>query len=458
MAEHCGYVVRVEKLRPHGNADKLQILTVFSTDVIVSTDVKYGDIGVYFPSDLQLGEKFCQVNDLVRRKDENGNTCGGYLDPVKRNIKALKLRGEQSDGLYLPLSYLSAFTDIDKLKVGDTVDTLGGEVICCKYIPATNKSDPHTAKAKERKPRVSASCPFFKEHVETEQLVHHLSEFHEGDDIEITLKMHGTSQRTGYLPVTRTKRNGWLRRLLHLPPKTHTEYEYISGSRRVVLGERKAKGFYDSDDWRYAMEAKFVGQLRKGETVYYEVVGFQGHGGAPIMGAADNKTTRDKAFIQKYGDRTVFSYGCDPSGIYADICGYSGEEGLLPSAPCCEVYVYRMTMTNPDGFVMEYSPEQMRQRCGQMGVKYVMEFDRFRIPKGTFDAGAYVKAKAEQYYDGADPIGQTHIREGVVIRIVNRPGFVVFKHKNISFKILSGLIAEQVKPDEITDETLLEEM
>lgn len=29
MSEHCGYVVRVENLRPHSNADRLQIVTFF---------------------------------------------------------------------------------------------------------------------------------------------------------------------------------------------------------------------------------------------------------------------------------------------------------------------------------------------------------------------------------------------------------------------------------------------
>lgn len=27
MSEHCGYVVAVEKLRPHTNADRLQVAT-----------------------------------------------------------------------------------------------------------------------------------------------------------------------------------------------------------------------------------------------------------------------------------------------------------------------------------------------------------------------------------------------------------------------------------------------
>jgi len=56
--------------------------------------------------------------------------------------------------------------------------------------------------------------------------------------------------------------------------------------------------------------------------------------------------------------------------------------------------------------------------------------------------------KAEQFYDGPDPIGKTHVREGVVVRIVNRPKFAAFKHKNFSFKCLEGLVkAEATAPD-----------
>lgn len=54
----------------------------------------------------------------------------------------------------------------------------------------------------------------------------------------------------------------------------------------------------------------------------------------------------------------------------------------------------------------------------------------------------YVKEMAEQYYDGANPIGKTRIREGVVARIINRSKFTAFKHKNYSFKMLEDLIKE----------------
>ena len=28
MSQHCGYIIKVDKLRPHTNADKLQILEI----------------------------------------------------------------------------------------------------------------------------------------------------------------------------------------------------------------------------------------------------------------------------------------------------------------------------------------------------------------------------------------------------------------------------------------------
>ena len=64
------------------------------------------------------------------------------------------------------------------------------------------------------------------------------------------------------------------------------------------------------------------------------------------------------------------------------------------------------------------------------------------------DPGEYVLRKVEKYFDGPDPIGKTHIREGVVARIVNRPNIAVYKHKNFSFKVLEGIAKDEaVVPD-----------
>ena len=107
MSEHVGYIVQIQKLDKHPNAHFLQIATIFGASVIVDLNTKIGDLGIYFPIDLQLSEEYCRENDLVRRKDENGKAAGGYLDPNKRNIRAMRFRGSPSEGLFLPLDTLA---------------------------------------------------------------------------------------------------------------------------------------------------------------------------------------------------------------------------------------------------------------------------------------------------------------------------------------------------------------
>jgi hypothetical protein len=163
------------------------------------------------------------------------------------------------------------------------------------------------------------------------------------------------------------------------------------------------------------------------------------------MGDANNKKLNDKEFVKKYGEITRFSYGCDPTGgdepeWYEESCGAPYLIG-----PRSDIYVYRMTMTNEDGVVVEYSPDFMRYRCEQMGVKTVPVFTKMILADlndDNWDYGEAVKSIAEKYYDGLDPIGKTHWREGVVVRIVNRPKFCAYKHKNFTFKVLEGIIKE----------------
>lgn len=458
MSEHVAYVTRIKDLRKAENSDRLQIGYCFGNPVIVSMDYTEGQLGIYFPIDLQLSAEYCAANDLVRRKDENGNPAGGYLDPNKRNIRALKLRGNRSDGLFMPLTSLAEFTTINNLKEGDRFNTLNGVEICRKYIPKIQNRDHYQHGASKPKVKVN-TFPTFYEHVDTEQLAYNLNKFKPGDTIEISLKMHGTSARTGYLPEIKYNQS-WLDRLFKRQGKEYHEYNYVTGTRRVVLNrDIERVGYYNSDEFRWAMADKFAGKLNKGETVYYEVVGFQGPGGAPIMSSVANSKISDKEFTKQYGKETVFSYGCDPSGGY---CDYPhGEYNGTPVyvAPCCEAYVYRMTMVNEDGDVVEYSPDQMRYRCEQMGVKTVPVFERFIIPEKPrwyfednseeISAGEYVLRNAEMYYGGADPVGRAHVREGVVVRRVNADKtFEVYKHKNFQFKVLEGLAKDEaVAPD-----------
>ena len=442
------YVTTLKNVRKHPNADRLLLGECFDNTVCVSLDFYEGQTVVYFPVDGQLSEEFAHMHHLCR-KTKDGQPDTGYLEPDKRNIRAIKLRGEKSDGLAMPLSCLEPFGDISSLSIGDTVEVFNGHEICKKYIPVTKNVSYKTGGNKVRKTKVPIA-PLFTEHADTEQLAYNMNAFRPGDQIEITLKIHGTSGRTGYLPVLKEYKRSLLDRIFRREGKPIYDWGYVTGTRRVVLDTFNG-GFYGDNHFREPHAKFFEGKLWKGETVYYEIAGFT-DSGAPIMPSVSNKPTNDKKFIKQYGETTTFSYGCAP--IAED------------SVPQSRIFVYRMTMTNPDGEVVEYTPDFMRYRCKQMGIECVPVFTNFILHEYDLEdcdlemddhsIGEIVKNIAEKYYDGPDPIGKTHVREGVVVRIVNRPKFTAYKHKNFSFKVIEGIakdVADAPDIEEAQEET-----
>lgn len=445
---HCGYITTLKNVREHPNADKLVLATCFESTVCVAKDKYYeGQLGVYFETDLQLSMEFCEKNGLLAVYENGVNVSGGYMDPAKRNVRAIKLRGEQSDGLFLPLDCL-AYTgvDMDSLTPGVQITVLNGHEICRKFIPVANAPKTVAGGAGKRvKRRAKRSiAPVFFEHKDTEQLQYHLDDFKCGDLIEITRKLHGTSGRTSHTKVLKGYKRTFWDWLLRREGTPIYDWGYVSGTRRTVLNSYDG-GYYGSNEFREQYHKLFEGKLLKGETVYYEIVGFT-HDGTSIMASCANSRLKDKDFIRQYGETTTFSYGCEPTGQKVVI---DGDKTTYEPAPISDIYVYRMTMTNEDGDVVEYTPDFMRYRCMTMDVKCVpIEWSGF-IPEhpasaedSTITAGKWVMNKVEQYYDGPEPIDPRHVREGCVVRIINRPTFTAYKHKNFAFKVLEGIVKE----------------
>lgn len=440
------YVTKVKNIRPAENADRLNLCEAFGNTVVVDKNVNENDLYIYFPCDGQLSLEFCLNNNLLRKLPD-GTPSSGYMDPDKRNVIAIKLRGNKSDGLVLPLNCVS-YTGVllNELTEGLAFTTLNGHEICKKYIPARQNRQGNVSEGNHVRKKKAPIAPLFIEHADTEQLAYNLNAFKPNDLIEITLKMHGTSQRTGYLPMFKGYKKTLLDRIMRRDGTPIYEYGYVSGTRRTVLNDWEG-GFYGSNMFRKKHADFFEGKLHKGEEVYYEVVGFTDEG-MPIMSSASNRKLNDKDFLKKYGETTTFSYGCSCTGYY------TYGDGSYDMLPKSDFYVYRMTMTNEDGDVVEYTPDFMRYRCEQMGCKCVPVLWRGFLDDTTdwndagMTAGEQVKEIAERYYDGPDPIGKTHVREGVVIRILNRPKFCAYKHKNFAFKCLEGLVkAEETAPD-----------
>ena len=279
---YTAFITRIKNLHPHPNADRLQIGECFGNQIVVSLEYTDNQLGIYFPSDGQVSVEFAEVNNLLRKKDENGNNIGGYMDADKRNVTAIKLRGERSDGLFLPIKSLETFGDITTLHEGDRIDNFNGHEICCKYIPRKNVRQGHISEGNRTRKKKVPIAPLFTEHADTEQLAYNLGAFKPGDEIEITLKMHGTSQRTGYVPVLKGYKcvnpiyqyaldavnNGkevcsFVRKMADRAIESATpiyEWGYVSGTRRTVL-ENYDGGYYGSNEFREQHSKFFEGKL-----------------------------------------------------------------------------------------------------------------------------------------------------------------------------------------------------
>ena len=424
---YVGYVTQLKEVRPHSNADRLQIGTVFGSNVILSLDYKEGDVVIFFPSDGQLSEEFCKANNLIRILDADGNNIGGYLDENKRNITAIKLRGEKSDGLALPLSSLSPFGDISTLKVGDTIDIFNGTLICNKYIPRKQNSQKNVNFEKTKKLKKVKHFPFFHEHIDTKQLMYNLHEFKEGDICTITLKMHGTSVREAHTIKVTDVKPKWYERLSKRKGRQIKEWDVVAGSRRVVLDfDKDDKGYYGTHDFRKNWHDVIAPKLHKGENFYGECVGYISEN-TLVMPQGDNSKTKDKEFIKRFGNITEFTYGCG-----------KGEN---------KVYGYRMTKTDEDGNEVEYPTWYTKLRVEQMGLEFVPIFEQF-----IYTTEEDMLNRVNQYLDIEDPVGKTHIAEGVVVRIENRHSFTAYKIKGWYFKVLEGIIKDTSTAPDIEEE------
>lgn len=454
---YSAYITTIKELHKHSNADRLLCTTIFSNNVIVDLSYKEGQRVIFFPVDGQLSEEYALDNNLVKKyvpvselsEDEIAGkqiikkdgvdvvNVGGYMDDKKRNITALKLRGEKSEGLVLPIETLSKYVDVSTLNDGDMISVIDGHEICKKYIPSrNNRRSQGTGKYKVNKKELKEiiSYPLFIEHSDTQQLVFNERAFKEGDTCYITLKMHGTSQRTANtIQVTKKRRNIILKKLFKLRDKSTRKYQCITGTRRTTLRKYDG-GYYGNNEFRIKYHNLLKDKLQKNMEVFYEVVGYT-DGDKTIMGRCSNKLVKDKEFQKQYGNETVFSYGCNV-----------GEN---------DIYVYRMIMTNEDGYIVELPWEQVQIEAEKMGVKCVPTFEKF-----IFTTWEDLMQRVEKYYDGADPIGKSHIREGVVVRIDNREKFTAYKHKNFSFKVLEGIIKDNSDAPDIeeAEELISEDM
>jgi len=327
-------VVTLKNISSIEGADKIKQADVYLKDikltqVVVGVETKEDTKVVYFDSNICINECLTQdFPDLAK-----------YLGKHNR-VKTIKLKGIISNGLCVDLDKFYKYFKNEKeakstLVEGYSFSKIREQDICKKYIVMVN--EPSKSKKTKGKGKISSRMipGIFAFHCDTNQLLRNIHKINPDDIISISAKFHGSSSIVSNCLVKK-KLNFKERIAKKLGVKVvETEYDYIYASRRVIKNKEfpNSKSFYSEDIWAKSGRENFEGKLNKGETVYYEIVGFLENG----------------KYIQKQYD-----YGC--------------------TSPNYKIVVYRITSTNIDGVVTEYSWSSMKERCKELNVPMVKEY------------------------------------------------------------------------------------
>ena len=348
-------IVELKNLRKHENADRLQIATIDFQDVITGLDATEGDIYVYFPVECKINPSFLAHTSSYRDSQLNHDQeKAGFFEDNCR-VKAVKLRGHRSMGYIVPFETVYLWSNnnnfdsllgfIDREYTGQEFDTINGKLLVEKYVIKTKEP---RAQKQGKKARVSRLVENqFRFHVDTENFRRNAYKINPLDEIEVTYKLHGTSWWKSNVLVKR-KLSRFEKLLKWLGVNIITEeYDQLYGSRKVVKNEylddeKKHDHYFGFDLWKVFSDK--IGDIPKGFTIYGEAVGYTPEGGA----------------IQK-----GYDYGCRP-------CEF-------------ELYVYRITYTNPDGVSFELSYDEIYEFC--------QKYETLKSPE------LFYKGKAARMYD-----------------------------------------------------------
>lgn len=404
-------VVKLTNIRKHSNADRLQITTIDGNNVIVGLDTNVGDVGVFFPVESQLADWFVSTNNLYDESTLNkDSTKKGFVNK-KGRIRAVKLRGEASEGLFLTLESLIKF-DLD-LQMSDFIvntefDTVCDRLLIKKYVveSQTRNSNKVSTKGNNQPKKLFNRLieNQFRFHDSTPKLGANIHKVHPDDLITITSKLHGTSVVLSNILVKRPLT--WKEKVGEYFGLSirDTYYDNVYSSRSVVknkdINATNQNHYYKTDIWGVVNE-EYKMFLEKGITLYGEIVGYLDNG----------------VYIQK-----GYSYGC-PVNKH-------------------DFYVYRITTTNEDGKVIEFSWEQIVSYCEKYGINYVPLFyhglAKHLYPELKTDTHwneEFLSKLKETYLEKMIPVDKVP-DEGIVLRIEKGIEIEYFKLK--SFLFLEG--------------------
>lgn len=333
------YVAKLVKLEhpiEHPKADRLMGWLIDGNKVWTDKiNYKVGDIVVYFPIEscinLEVLAELGYFRDKTLNKDPESS---GYFEN-KGRVRAIKLRGEPSEGFIIKYEILEKVlkAPVEIPTEGTYFDTWNTVLLVKKYtVPERQRSNSNKYKS-VKVSRIADKQ--FRLHYDTEQFKKYLDRFKPNDLVVITQKVHGTSAVFSNIVCQRKPK--WYENVLNSMGISidYKYYDYIYSSRRVIKNDdlnRSSDSYYSEDLWYWTNE-EIKHCIEKGITLYGEIVGQLSNG----------------EWIQK---------------------GYS--YGTLPAHN--KFLVYRITYTNPDGDVIEFNWQQIKNYCKKYVLEHVPEY------------------------------------------------------------------------------------
>lgn len=417
---HKAIIAKIDEVFEIPGAEKIHVARVLGEDVIVGKDWGVGYIGVFFPVDLQLSEQYCFENNLYRDNSKNKDQKKKGFFENNRRVRAQPFLKVKSCGYFTSIDSLESFATQHPLAmnwtVGETFDELNGVKICQKYISEQARKQMSGPKKQKKAKEV----PFFEKHIDSEQFKHYAERIPFGALLSFHAKVHGTSFRVGYTQVVR-ELSGFKKFVNKFIPIYPTEeFEYVVGTRNVILDNPEKEGFHGSEAFRFEVLDILRPYLEKGMVIYGEIAGYVN--GKPIMPTHDVKGLKDKAFTSKYGDKITYSYGCKEHEY--------------------RFHIYRIARQTVDGSMIDMDQQQLEKWCANRNLNCTYEVFPQMIYNGDIEE---LKKLVNELTERPsllteDYIDPSHISEGIIIRVdsgKDTPDF--YKNKSYAFRVLEGL-------------------
>jgi RNA ligase (TIGR02306 family) len=174
-------VTQIQNIRPHSNADSLDLATVGGWQMCVKKGAyRSGDPVVYFEQGTSLPRDVADKLGVTQYLSEKTDINGDRVLVIHR----VKLRGEPSFGLVI--------SPESGMELGSDVAAFYGAI---KYHPPLRGK---TGDAEVEDPR-------FPVYTDIENMRSYPKIFEEGEDVVATEKIHGTNSRVGFVANGETR-------------------------------------------------------------------------------------------------------------------------------------------------------------------------------------------------------------------------------------------------------------